>query len=63
MGGYTTCLLQVQGMWERIRITRRRKPRRFPCECGGNLQHAIATPPTSDKTPKSSEKSSKGIFE
>jgi hypothetical protein len=35
----------------------------FQCECGGDLEHAIVTPPTSDKTPKSSEKSSKGIFE
>ena len=37
-------------------------PADFQCECGGDLEHAIATQPTSDKTPKSSE-SSKGILE
>jgi len=34
-------------------------PEDFQCECGGDLQRAITTPPTSETPPKSS----KGIFE
>jgi len=63
MGVYYLVIAKCKECGNEYELQEDENPEDFQCECGGELEHAIATPPKSDKTTKSSEKSSEGIFE